>query len=443
MPRQPRVVHACHGGVRGEVLGHRQRGRGVPGHAQLERLQSLEEVRRVGGGQGRAQIVQEPGAHQGEVGRAPVALHQGPPSEAGLGPRQPGPPLGVRPEVERAAVHDRSPERRAVPSQELRGRVDHHVRAVLERPVQGRGGEGRVHHHGDAGGVGRVRQRRQVGQGRQRVRDGLQEEGAGLRSDGRGPGAGVGGVDGRHRDPQVPERVRQQVHRPAVELAGGHQVRPGGEQGQQRQRHRGLPAGRPDGADAALQGREAGLERGHGGVARPAVGEPGHLLAEEGHGGGVVREPVGGALVDGHGHRVVRPLRRVARVDLLGGRVMHALLHRSWREHRSRPLAQARGRGVAAASWSQVSRPLGMVWWDHLTRRGPEESTPGSGGASHGPVRRHAGPAAPPERGGGACAMPCVRTSRRSPASSGPAARRPGRTAPAAAPPGSRPRGWG
>ena len=62
-----------------------------------------------------------------------------------------------------------------MPGEELRDRVDHDVRAVVERPEPGRRGEGVVHHHERAGIVRRADDRRDVGDAEGRVGDDLDQ----------------------------------------------------------------------------------------------------------------------------------------------------------------------------------------------------------------------------------------------------------------------------
>ena len=275
-----RVVDAPDGGVPGQVLGDRSRGLLLPGDADAEGLQALDELGGAGRGEGGAEVVQELAARQRQVGAAAVPVDECLSAVAGLGPGQLGPPLRGCAVVEGAAVHDRPAEDGPVPADELRGGVHHHVGTMFQWPVQDRRRQGAVHHDRDPGGVGDVRQRRQVRHGGQRVGDGLQEERAGVRPDRRAPGLRVGRIGESDLDAEVGEGVRQQVHRPAVELAGGDQVLTAVEQGQQRQRDGGLSRGGADGPDPALQGRKSVLEHGDRGVARAAVGEPGGLQPE-------------------------------------------------------------------------------------------------------------------------------------------------------------------
>ena len=72
----------------------------------------------------------------------------------GIGLGKGGKLVGVGLPVEFSTVHDDTSEARSVASEELRGRVDHDVGAVLQGPDQIRCAEGVVHYQGDAVPVG-------------------------------------------------------------------------------------------------------------------------------------------------------------------------------------------------------------------------------------------------------------------------------------------------
>ena len=372
MPGHAGVVHPRDRGVPGQVFGHGQGGGGVAGHAQVERLEPLDELRRARGGEGGAEVVQELAAGQRQVGAAAVPLDQRLPAVAGLGPGQLRPPVRRRAVVERAAVHDRAAEHRAVPAEELGGGVHDDVGAVLQRPVEGRRREGAVHHHGHTGRVGEVRERGQVREGGKRVGDGLEEERAGVGSDRGGPRGRVRRVREGDLDAEVRERVRQQVHGAAVELAGGDQVLAALQQRQQGQRDGGLAGGRGDRADAALQRGEAVLEHRDGRVARAAVGEAGGLEPEHRCRCGVVRETERRGLVDGRDDRPVGRGGLVAGMDLLCGVTGHLLssIGPGGSTGPAVPGGSGSGGRVAAASSSQISRPLWMGG-EPIPRGGP------------------------------------------------------------------------
>ena len=150
---------------------HRQRVGGVALDPQRERLEALQEQEAVEGAQGGAQVAQSLHAElddEGEVAdRFDVAdaviggirLH-----EVGEAPRCPP--------VERAAVHHDPADRRAVPADPLRGRVDDDVRAVPDRPAEERS-ERVVDDQRDPVGMGHVGDRGDVGHVQARVADRL------------------------------------------------------------------------------------------------------------------------------------------------------------------------------------------------------------------------------------------------------------------------------
>jgi hypothetical protein len=179
---------------------------------------------------------------------------------------------GVLAEVERPTVDDDAGDDGAVAAEELRGRVHDDVRAVLEGPEQVRRRDGVVDDERDAAGMCDVRHARDVEHVGPGVAEGLGEESPRVR-----PNRGlpllevVRVVDERHLDPELGERVVEQVVGAAVEARTGDDVVTGGSQREQRESLGRLPARHRDRGDTALESRDPLLDHGLGRVHDPAV----------------------------------------------------------------------------------------------------------------------------------------------------------------------------
>ena len=106
------MMHPRDAGMLLEVLGDPLGGGAVTGHAQVERLQALEELERVERGQGGAEIVHVLGLHERDEGGAGRAepLDEAPARHAAVGLGQLRPARRLRSEVERAEVDHDTPE---------------------------------------------------------------------------------------------------------------------------------------------------------------------------------------------------------------------------------------------------------------------------------------------------------------------------------------------
>ena len=152
----------------------------------------------------------------------------------------------------------------------------------------------------------------------------------------------VRAVDEAGRDPQLRERPLEEVVGPAVQAGAADDVVAGPRQVEDRRRLGRLAGGEGQGADAALQGRDAGLEDARGRVHDPGVDVPELLQGEEPGGVVGVVEDVRRGGVDRDGPRVRRGVGALPGVDGKGLRAVLRLVgHRSppghaWLEGRSR-----------------------------------------------------------------------------------------------------------
>ena len=110
-------------------------------HPLRQRLHALEQQERAVRGERGADVAQLLGA---QLGEEPVLLEVAPPREPAVGRDRLGHLAGrPLPQSKRPRLDDHAAERGAVPAEELGGRVDHDVGAVLDRPAQvGRGHRG-------------------------------------------------------------------------------------------------------------------------------------------------------------------------------------------------------------------------------------------------------------------------------------------------------------
>ncbi len=230
------------------------------------------------------------------------------------------------PEVEGAAVDDEPADRGAVAADELRRRVHDDVGAPLERADEVRRGDGVVDDERYADLVGHVGHAPDVEHVVAGVSDALAEErlgrGAGLRT----PSVDVVRVlDDRHLDPQLGERVVEQVVGAAVERRRRHDMVAGVGDVEDRHGRGGLPAAHGESPGNADGGLGRPLERGDPGLQRRLgrvhdAGVDVADLPQPEQGGGVLGIPEGvrGRLVDRHRPGPGGRVRFLPGVDLAG-----------------------------------------------------------------------------------------------------------------------------
>ena len=321
---EPGVAHREHLGSLLEPGGDREGVLHVPLDAQAEGLDALadqEGVERRGRG---TQVAQQlhPGLEderQVRTQRAADAKVAGvdQPVIARVGLVVVGELLGVGGVVEGAAVDDDPRDRRAVPTEVLRGAVDDDVGAPLQGPDEVRGRHGVVDDQGDPRLVRHAGDALDVEDVLLGVGDGLGEERLRVRAHRRSPGVQVVGVlDERGGDAELGERVVQQVVRSAVQAGAGDDVVADLGEVEQRDRLGGLPAGHEQRPHPTLQARDALLDDVVRGVHQPGVDVAELLEPEQVR--GVLRafEHVGGGLVDRQRARPGRGVGALAGVDL-------------------------------------------------------------------------------------------------------------------------------
>jgi len=203
--------------------------------------------------------------------------------------------------VKLAAVHDDAAQRGAVAADELGGRVDDDVRAVLDGTDEVRGAKGVINDQRQAVLVGDGRDGVDVGDVTVGVAQSLEVDGLGVGLDRVLDLFQVMCIHEGGGDAELGQGVLQQVIAAAVDGLLGHDVVAG-----LRQRLDGVGDGRRAGSggqssDAALERRDTLLEHVLRGVGQTAIDVSGVGQTEAVSGVLAVAEDVGGGLVDGDG----------------------------------------------------------------------------------------------------------------------------------------------
>src|SRR5215212_3392985 len=305
------IVHPVHLGVALQELGDGLRVLRVALHPQGQRLEALQEEKAVERAQSRTPVPEHLDArlqYKRKLAERGVDLQ---PVVGGVWfgePRE----LAVVP-GEGAAIHYDTADRRAVPADELGGRVDDDVGAVLQGVDQVGRWQGVVDNEWDASVVGHRRGPLDIQRVERRVAYGLGIDGLRLIRDRRAYSVEIRRVGELHVYTDLGQRVVELVVGTAVELRRGDDLIAGSHDVQDRQPLGSLSRCRRQRANSLLQRGQPLLED----VGR-GVHDPGVYIALFGEGEQVSRvvgivEDIRGRLVDGY-----RP-RRGCRVDLLPG----------------------------------------------------------------------------------------------------------------------------
>ena len=205
---------------------------------------------------------------------------------------------GGRP-VKAAGVHKDAPKGGAVPAQELRGGVDHKVRAVFDGADQIGGAEGVVHHQRETVPVGQLRKGVQVRNVAVGVAQGLHINPAGVFLDGRLHLRQVVDIDKTGGDPEAWQSVGQQIIAAAVDGFLHHKMSAVLSKGFQGIGDGGGPGSQGQGGGPALQSGDPALQHVLGGVGQAAVDVSGIRKAKARGGVFTVPEYIGGGGVNG------------------------------------------------------------------------------------------------------------------------------------------------
>lgn len=171
------------------------------------------------------------------------------------------------------------------------------------------------HEQRQAGGMGDVGDGGDVEDFEARVADGFAEEQAGVGTDRVAPGLHVAWRHEGGGDPEAGQGVGQQVVGATVQRAGRDDVAAAAHQRGDGEHQRGLATGAGNGADAAIQRRDALFEHGVGGVGDARIDVAGAFLVEQGGGVVAALEDVAGGEVDRGGPGAVGGVRGLAGVQ--------------------------------------------------------------------------------------------------------------------------------
>ena len=263
---EPRIADPGHARMRRDPFRDRQRIVAVPLHAQRQRLDAVEEEKRIERRQSRADVAQRQHAagdgkgkvaeglvqHDAMIFRPRLAQHRITPL--------------ARP-VEGAAVDDQATDRIAMATKEFGQRMHDDIGAVIDRLAQIRGGERVVDDIGHAGTLGDLRHRLHVGDDAARIGDRLGENRLGLWADGAIERGNILRVRPHHVPAEILEGVIELVDRAAIELLRGDEFVARLHQAMKRQHLRGVTGGDRKPRSAAFERGDAFLEHGSGRVA--------------------------------------------------------------------------------------------------------------------------------------------------------------------------------
>lgn len=233
----------------------------------------------------------------------------------------------LRVPVEATGLDDHAAERGAVPAEELRRGVRDDVGAPLDRAVQVRRRDRGVDDEGDAVRVRDIGEGLEVGDLTRGVRDRLDEERLRLVGDGRSVVGGVGRLHERRLDAEASKRDVELRDRTAVEVRRGDDVVTGAREAREGDVLRRQAARGGDGAEAALEARDALLEARDGRVREARVDVAVLLQGESRRRVSRVVEDERARLVDRQRTGARHLVGDVARVDGAGLEAVFAVCH--------------------------------------------------------------------------------------------------------------------
>ena len=268
------MAHPRYKSMRRQKLDHLVRVGHMAIHAQREGLDPLQHQPRRVRAQAGAEVAQAlaPGAKQESADSRLIGEHHVVKAwvgrcqfgESPAGRMFPGP-------VKAAAVDNDSRHHGSMPAEEFGRRVVDQIGAVLQRLEKPRRRQRRVDQQRNTGRVRDAGHCLNVEHVEPRIADRLAEKKPGVGARGGAPAVDVARPYKAGLDAEAPQGVVQQVVRATVQRARGDDVATGARQRGNRQVQRSLPAGGADGADAALERRDALLEHRVGRVADARV----------------------------------------------------------------------------------------------------------------------------------------------------------------------------
>ena len=300
---ETRIVHRLDARIAVQELGNLAGVLDMPLDAQRQRLDALQQQKRIHRRKHGAHGALVHAAAAADEGRGAVMLGVNEAVVGRVGLREHGVARRIVGPREGAAVHDDAAQRGSMAAHEFRHRVDDDVRAVVDGPHQHRRRDGVVDDQWHAVAMRDGGERLEIAHIAGRITDGLAKNCAGIVVD---QGLDIGRAV-RLRETHLHSHPRQDVREEgvsrAVQLRHRHDVAPHFGGVQRRVIQRRLPRTHAEAAHSAFEFRDALLENVGGRVADPGVTVSRHFEVEQrGAMLGAV-ERVRGRLIDRHGDR--------------------------------------------------------------------------------------------------------------------------------------------
>ena len=255
-----------------QMLRDSERVLAMPLHAERERFDSLQKHPRIVGRDARTEIAERNHAHaDGKGDRAKRADVCGPTHAVVTG-------IGLREEreffripIELSGIDDDAADGRAVAAHPLRERVDHNVRAVVQRTREVGRAEGGVHHERESVGVGDRGDGFEVGDIQAGIAHCFAEEKFGFRRDRLGEILRILRIDEIHLDAELREDVVELREGSSVEIVRGDDFITRRAEVDDRVENRARPRSQCQSGCSALEFRDALLEHIVGGIHQARV----------------------------------------------------------------------------------------------------------------------------------------------------------------------------
>ena len=257
------MQHPTHRLVPCQEIQHRGRVRDMALHAQRQRLDPLQQMKRVRGREACAEIAQAFGAGAHDEGGRAELLGEIQAMIAAIWLGQ-GRELAGRIPIEMAAVDDRAANGDAVAANPFGQRIHDDIGAKLDGLAQIRRGERIVDQERQARFMGDFGGTRDIEHLQPRIADGLGDQEPRVGLDGGADAVQIARLDERGGNAETRQRMGQEIDRAAIERGGGHDVIARAKQRGDGEVQRGHAARRGNGANAMFERRKPLLQNGRG-----------------------------------------------------------------------------------------------------------------------------------------------------------------------------------
>ena len=298
----------------------------MAGHADMQRLQPLQQLKTVEGGKARAEIAQESNAHLQNVSKIAEGrmINQTMVTRIRRGEFREAP---ARP-VKTPGIDHRTADAGAMPTDEFSQGVADDIRPMFDRAKERRGGDGIIDNQWQAGSMGNLRQGFKVIDIILGVTDGLSINRFGMLVDRGGHRTEIGSGHEFHRNPHPAEGMMEKVIGATIKGRRSNDIVTAAANIKNSQSNRRRTGCEGQRSDPAIQSGKALLKNVGGRIHQPRIDIP-HLL-ESKEIGGVLRrmKDIRGGLIDRYGPRTGRRIGFLSGVqgqssELLFCRVSH------------------------------------------------------------------------------------------------------------------------